>query len=529
MIFHPGTYVRLLANIPLDNTYSHTFTFQNEQAQIDYFTSKAVYIYDDFSYQRYNPNRGKLAAIRIPMVAEKLYTINYIMFRNNNFGTKWFYAFVLEVNYINDGMTELVYELDVMQTWMFDYTVHECFVEREHTNNDAIGANLVDEDLKTGPYKTANYNFCFNNVTQNCAIGLAATFDKNYQPKQGISIGRTYNGLCITLFKTSDALATFLEGASNVVDGIVSIFMVPSLISQDYFLWDVEGVETPDIIEAINGAPSQYNWQISKNYSSFDGYTPKNNKVYQYPYNFIRILGTGGQTLDLRFELFSSSNCVLNIWSNITINPFLELIPKNYLGAPLNYSYRMVLEGFPQCSYVTDVYKMYLAKNASVREYQYFSAAANAGVGVASNLLSFNWGGAVESAYSGYMQVNQLMAQEKDMSRLPPSAHTGNPSSDFESGYLNFKYTNMRVTGEFARRIDEYFSMYGYKTLRLKIPNITGRQSWNFVKTIDANITGSLPADELKQIISIFDRGVTFWHTPDLGNYLLPNGIVGGG
>ena len=85
----------------------------------------------------------------------------------------------------------------------------------------------------------------------------------------------------------------------------------------------------------------------------------------------------------------------------------------------------------------------------------------------------------------------------------------------------------MKITKEYAKSIDDYFSMYGYKTLKLKVPNIKGRRSWNFVKVVNANITGSMPADDLKRIIQIFENGITFWHTPDLGNYALDNSIVG--
>lgn len=527
MIFYPGTYVRLLTGIPLDNSYKDTFTFSNIQAQIDYFSSKVLYSYDKFTYQRYNPDRGQIATIRVPEVAEKLYNVNYVMFRNNNFGTKWFYAFVTQINYINDGMTELVYEIDILQTWMFDYQVLECFVEREHTNNDTIGANIITEDIMTGPYNSSNFQQWTQNENRNACIGLAATFDKNYQPKQGISMGNCYNGLCITLFKTADAASTFLDGASNVIDGIVSIFMVPQPIADFYFLPDVPGVETPDVLEAINGLPVINTWAITKQYGSFDGYTPKNNKLYCYPYNFLRIMTTQGQSLDLKYEFFTTSNCQFRMETVINLNPFILLIPQNYLECQSNMNYRMMLEGFPQCSYVTDVYKMWLAKNASTIDFNYFEAAANAGIGVASNILNLNWGGAVTSGLKGVVDVNRLMAKDEDMSRLPPAAHTGTPNADFDMGYLNFKYTRMKITKEYAKSIDDYFSMYGYKTLKLKVPNITGRRSWNFVKVVNANITGSMPADDLKRIIQIFEQGITFWHTPDLGNYALDNSIVG--
>ena len=49
----------------------------------------------------------------------------------------------------------------------------------------------------------------------------------------------------------------------------------------------------------------------------------------------------------------------------------------------------------------------------------------------------------------------------------------------------NFKFYRMSVRQEYAKIIDNYFSMYGYSINEVKIPNITGRTNWNYVKTIE--------------------------------------------
>ena len=54
----------------------------------------------------------------------------------------------------------------------------------------------------------------------------------------------------------------------------------------------------------------------------------------------------------------------------------------------------------------------------------------------------------------------------------------------------------------------------GYKINSVKIPNINGRPNWNYVKTIDANITANIPQNDLIEIKEIFNNGVTFWHNP---------------
>ena len=86
----------------------------------------------------------------------------------------------------------------------------------------------------------------------------------------------------------------------------------------------------------------------------------------------------------------------------------------------------------------------------------------------------------------------------------------------------------MQIRPEYAKIIDDYLSAFGYKVCRIKQPNITGRNSWNFVKTIDCVIDGNAPDYAIKNIRTLFDRGITLWHNNDVGNYELNNGIVGG-
>ena len=75
--------------------------------------------------------------------------------------------------------------------------------------------------------------------------------------------------------------------------------------------------------------------------------------------------------------------------------------------------------------------------------------------------------------------------------------------------------------------IDDYFSMFGYKVNTVKVPNTTGRTNWNYVKTIDANIIGDIPQNDLQEIKDMFNKGVTLWHNPTTFlNYSASNTIV---
>ena len=129
MYINPNTTIKILKNVPLDPTYDHTIYWSNidgddanhtraKANQSTYFSSKAKYSLDNQSYQRV-----KRGWIRVAILAENLYDCNYVMFQNTAFGSKWFYAFIKSVEYINNTVSEIEFEIDEMQTWWFDYQI----------------------------------------------------------------------------------------------------------------------------------------------------------------------------------------------------------------------------------------------------------------------------------------------------------------------------------------------------------------------------------------------------------------------
>jgi len=85
----------------------------------------------------------------------------------------------------------------------------------------------------------------------------------------------------------------------------------------------------------------------------------------------------------------------------------------------------------------------------------------------------------------------------------------------------------MSVRYEYAKMIDDYFNMYGYKVNRLATPNIHKRAHWDYIKTIDVNIEGNIPENDLAKIRDLFNNGITFWHNASTFlNYSSSNSIL---
>jgi len=87
--------------------------------------------------------------------------------------------------------------------------------------------------------------------------------------------------------------------------------------------------------------------------------------------------------------------------------------------------------------------------------------------------------------------------------------------NNYQGMYVLFK----RIKPEYIETLTDFFKRYGYKYNRVEQPQLKTRQSYNFIKTLDCLIVGSIPQEYLVQLQKIFDNGITLWHSDDIGNY----------
>lgn len=87
----------------------------------------------------------------------------------------------------------------------------------------------------------------------------------------------------------------------------------------------------------------------------------------------------------------------------------------------------------------------------------------------------------------------------------------------------------MRCKTEYLKIIDDYFTRFGYAINRVKVPNITGRKTWNYVEIGESEDigNGSVPTLFMETINSACRKGVTIWHNHSaIGNFNLDNSII---
>lgn len=526
----------LCGNVPLDPRYEHTLKFSSKAAQLAWAHGMRKYeTMADFTYLR------KESAITVPLSAEALEDqgVNYLYTVNEN---KTRFYFITNKEYVSQSSTRLHVELDVMQTYQFDWDIPACFVEREHVSNDTIGANLMDEGLELGEYVT--------NSSYDAPLGSLAIVVQSSVSLQnpigdfvdGSLVGGIYSGLALytrpcdsTGKLVVDAVINSLS-TQGIADGITSMWVYPQrFIAAD---WENAGNETMLPVMGIQ----PYDMQLTGNVS-IDGYAPRNNKLLCFPYNFLYVHNNMGECAFYHYEKFAEGVrgvMTFRLTGNIGEDGTVRLIPRDYAGAAMDNDSGLSLGGYPTCAWTQDAYKIWLAQNANTQALTIQSGQISAGVGAAmlgagatQALIPGGESGGVMAAsgvshiYSGYQQIAGVMAARKDAQVQPPQAR-GRQSSNCNiyNQMHTFTFQRKSISAEFARSIDNYFDMYGYKVNRVKTPNITGRANWNYVKTIGAVVLGDIDAADRVKIGAILDKGVTFWHNYlTMYNYNNSNGV----
>lgn len=522
------TEVRLL-NVPLENDYLHTLYFGTKADQEKYFKSRTIAggLNVDFSYQR------KDNVIRWCDDFDSIIEANYVMYKNAAYTDKWYFAFITKMEYINDGLTNIYIETDVIQTWMFSYQMKTSFVEREHVNDDTIGLHTVDECLELGDFVINDHETIGESGIDSLYYILGTTAD----PATGKDVegGGRYNGIYSGVkyyrYMTVDTLNAALkkladEGKS---DSITGLFMVPGTLA--YGAGDDNAVPYTKNPDTVNYTVGKLNYDLN-------GYSPNNNKLRCFPFTYMAISNNNGASALYKYEYFADDAlCKFTLYGALCPGGSFKLVPKFYKGSDLNHDEGLVGGKFPICNFAVDMYTNWLTQNSVNNAMGIISGLGTIALGVGAIAAAPATGGAslLGAAASGGAilggigQVADTVARINQASFMPDQARGNTNSGDVVTSMQanNFQVYHMSIKKEYAKIIDNFLSMYGYKVTVSKVPNKNHRENYWYTKLIDANITGSVPMNDLQKIKAAYNRGITFWRNPaNIKDYSVSNEIV---
>lgn len=501
-----------LCKTPLELDNENQLTFPSRQAQINYFQSSGVLFraFSDVTFIR-KPVDGEVQNfINLEIPINQAYNCNYIMYQNTGDPTRYFFAFVTRLEYVSETTTRFHLQSDAFQSWQFDLTYNQSFIERQtpldyndkNTLADSVAVGQLVERLTQNVHFTGGYfAFCSTDITQD---------DPTESIPYALKVG-DYNIPCWTLFwelTEVEKMGKVLGHIANngYSDRIMSVVYVP-------FIVDTSLIKLQPFTEygGFNLATECPTTNLKKDVildtSSFVGY----GKEFTFPYAKVIVEDfSTGQTIELAPEKFEDGVIKFEVQGTISETPTYRVIPKGYEGQYLAYNHALVTKCSTTLPIVNNLYAKYLMENKDINSMNKINSFSS----LVSGAMTGTPTGMILGGASTLQSIASITMQENQASKL------GNSVTAISDGALErvvfqngFKISLYRMDEYHRERARNFWKMYGYPVGSLATPNINTNANYNYIKMVNPNIDGKIvPQDELQQIKAMFEKGVTLWH-----------------
>lgn len=525
----PNSTVQYFSNVNLSPNYENSLYFATEQTKDSAFGNAGILASENAVAYVYKDKPVFKSAL--PM--STLIKARYMRFKNTSFENKWFYAFITRVEYVNNGLTEVTFEIDDLITWMGSFGMSPCLVVREHTSTDQPYEHLIDEDLPTGDYTLSGYE----TIAINSDPQLVLTVARNSTGSDATGAVGQYKGNIVSgaEYRKYDISPSGKTALENDIDALITKTQKDAMISAQIVFGKMAPVEASAALEELTPMANFTGNHASTDFT-FDGYTPKNKKLYQYPYCVMSLFNSEGSEQEFRYEFFNNHVAHFYVFGIAADVPEMAAIPTQYKGSGIAYltDQMMVMKQWPQASLAVDQYKAYVAQMTSgggwisvvgkIAKTAIGGATAGLAAGGPLGAAVGAAGGIATSAAGEALGIIEQAVKYDAM----PDAVQGTANSNILMGINDKKFViyHRRITGDYAKTIDDFFTAYGYKVNKVKTPSLANRPRFTYVQTHKSAVFGPIPASAARRIENILDRGCRFFRNiADLGNLSLDNSV----
>lgn len=524
---NPETKLRLYSGVPWSDEYEHVRLYSSKAELLDHLELYRKNI-SGVDLSHLAPIRVGNYDIRVPFTEMKALNLNYLAFQNAGISNEWVFCFIDSIEWLSEKTTRINFSLDVFQNNFYDTNIKPCFVEYHHIprREDGIGVNLVPVNLEAGETIVSQHKKLNLTPTDCCIFVTRGTVEQSWfdgRVENGVYCWGSIGHYDVTTDDGLEKINALLKEYNDqgAQDAVIGLFMSPKLC-----------------IGALGGKeikPKTTSMQISGN--AFEGYKPKNKKLYSYPWLYCLADNNQGNTHIYRYEYSYNQDKSIEFDSYGTIATLPQVLtaPKNYKTRE-NLKHGLMQEAlinssFPMCSFSSDTYRAWLAQNKSSIALSQVQTAVNSTIGLGASIAGLA-GGSLQGGINGssktasaFWDALGMLANQTDRSRNAGVTHGKALSENVMTGIkeCGVDFYEMSCKRQFAEMADSFFEQFGYPINKITMPNLRSRSRWNYVKTSHCGFTGNIDLDQLKKLRNIFDNGVTLWHTDDIGNYSLSN------
>jgi hypothetical protein len=359
-----GTNIRLLSGIPFNSDHQHTRWFSSINEQLNWFLNRnTVYVKSEYNFQRIEGH----SFIALNESIDDLWNVNYLMFQNSKYNNKWFYAFVTKLEYVQHKTTHVHFQIDVLQTWMFEMNFKPSYVVREHCklwNTDGTPIiNTIDEGLNYGTeydivsvenvraYDDLFFLVIVSKSAMESNNAITASLNGIPQPLNYYVHPFRLNGTSPVCLTTGDFGQTV--NASNIFDILTGIMTqdktvgdIVSLYVTEYFGYNApyDGTNitfdgnkfkavTIGSITTIKVVSLPQYEPITKTFTNkYSGYNLSyQSKLNMHPYTVLTLDDFKGNRVDLKNEYINGNDIVVTIKGSLGTSNRVTYSIDNYL------------------------------------------------------------------------------------------------------------------------------------------------------------------------------------------------------
>lgn len=409
----PNTRIKLMRGVNIPSDGKHTLYFADRAAQTAFFEATQGITFNDYSFQRGTDGSDR---VRVGASYGSLYGCSYLLFNNESFLNKNFYAFITDIRYVNNATCDVYYRIDNLQTWMFDIDILPSYVERTHDDGSGIGID-VDEGLSPGDMELQGTSLIdvenFGSAdplgtgsVSRFAVLIQTTLDLEKADSDGFPANAVLNDYRLSAIFTRDGnmidsigvfmvpiydsgtqqidMLSFLRTYNWIYtngfgDAVIQMWVYPSPLltytsrythSLTQSVFTVTGVKTDSVIVDISLASIPVDQGGNKLVS---GLNVKNSKLLRYPFTQLLVTNNNGSAVTYRCEDFGSpSSPTARVLGTSTPEAKIRIVPINYgentVSTVMDTNLALDTAPAPPVSYVNDPYTVWLAQNRNTIE-----------------------------------------------------------------------------------------------------------------------------------------------------------------
>lgn len=509
--------IQLVKGFNYDNNYSYVKMFSSKTEQLNYFNSLPQIDIDEHNYLKVNNSFN----VQYELDFLENEGVNYLLFNN---GYRDIFAFIISKEYISKNTTKIIYEVDVMNTFMFNYDLKKSFIERKKCLINEI--TDFDEGLEIGEhiieYETSviekRYTFfaMFNgfrdyHIVENKASEIP--FSTTNAPKTTIN-GITYPFVMIAL--EDEYINDVFKNRMINFPNLIGIIRLPhaSYVKENYAIPYVK-ITNGTISKEYLGTQYVATNIISSKVVSTGVSIPKTEETDFFPYTYYVATDGEVEPLVMQPQYLSSSLSLSGIFS-LSHLPVERYYPNYYKGSTSGRIYNITNNSNMFLPTGTNGGIETLTANLSQIEQSKKSMYANILTGVASVGIGIATGGVglpvglamgANSTVNAFTTIKENMARLNDLELTPSTIKSfGTPSTRRVFGNDEVRIVKYTIKTEYKERVKKFIERYGNKYNNFEVINLKIYKG--YLKVVEPDIDSTIDNLYIRKIKEILERGV---------------------